>query len=175
MCVCVSMCACEPFKGVRSYLRKLVFCVCWVGSELSRRRVDYRCCSFWAGFLRSPDSLLICDAISACPSGEPRLLGEDFHLRNQHSAFGKREGRGQRAAQEEREGGFLALCCRQGVRGAGLAPSTQIRGLPPGRVFSSRPAAAGGAALAPSPGCGCPAVSPRPASVRLSVGEGGRG
>lgn len=25
------------FKGVRSYLRKLVFSVCWVGSELCRR------------------------------------------------------------------------------------------------------------------------------------------
>lgn len=37
----VCVCACVwLFKGVRSYLRKLVFYVCWVGSELCRRRVD---------------------------------------------------------------------------------------------------------------------------------------
>ncbi|KFP42610.1 hypothetical protein N324_08117, partial [Chlamydotis macqueenii] len=111
------------FKGVRCYLRKLVFCVCWVGSELCRRRVDSWCCSFWAGFLSSPDSLLIYDPIFACPSYESWLSEEeDFHLRNQHSAFEKREGRGQRVVQEEGEGDFLALAAAgRVVSGAGLA------------------------------------------------------
>ncbi|KFW00574.1 hypothetical protein N327_04398, partial [Fulmarus glacialis] len=111
------------FKGVRSYLRKLVFYVCWVGSELCRRRVDAGCCSFWAGFLSSPDSLLIYDPIFVCPSYESWLSEEeDFHLRNQHSALGKREGRGQRVVQEEGEGDFLALTAAgRVVSGAGLA------------------------------------------------------
>lgn len=147
MCVCVYVCR---FKGVRSYLRKLVFCVRWVGSELRRRRVDYRCCcSFWVGSLRSPDSLLICDPISACPSDEPWLLGEDFHLRNQHSAVGKR-GREGDSELRRRKGKevFSLSVLPEGVRGAGFAPSTQIRGLP-------------------GPAMGVP----HPARVRLSVGR----
>lgn len=70
-----------------------------------------------------PDSLLIYDPIFACPSYESWLSEEeDFHLRNQHSAFGKREGRGQRVVQEEGEGDFLALTAAgRVVSGAGLA------------------------------------------------------
>lgn len=70
-----------------------------------------------------PDSLLIYDPVFACPSYESWLSEEeDFHLRNQHSAFGKREGRGQRVVQEEGEGDFLALTAAgRVVSGAGLA------------------------------------------------------
>lgn len=112
--------------------------------------MDYRCCcSFWVGSLRSPDSLLICDPISACPSDEPWLLGEDFHFRNQHSAVGKR-GREGDSELRRRKGKevFSLSVLPEGVRGAGFAPSTQIRGLP-------------------GPAMGVP----HPARVRLSAGR----
>lgn len=175
------------FKGVRSYLRKLVFYVCWVGSELCRR-VDSWCCSFWAGFLSSPDSLLIYDPIFACPFIRvPAVWRGRFSSQKktpQRSGKGK-GGDGELCRRKGKEVVFFLALAAAGraVCGAGLSPpSTAIRGFPrgwirPGVFFPPRGRVVQRGRAGPgSPGPGCLWGAPRGVPPSLArVGEGRRG